>query len=301
MKGKGWIIIAVCLIISGVVIMVAALAGVDFDISKIGTQKFETNTYKISENFNNIQVDVKTTEITFKLSDNGECRVEFYEEEAKKHSAEVKNDTLIIKSHDSRKWYEFFQFGLWFESPKMTIYLPKAAYEELSIDTSTGNINIPEDFTFESVEVDSSTSNVECYASVSEKIEIDTSTGNIIVGYAKPETIDLSASTGNIFINDVECFGVSAQNSTGRIELKNVVAGNYIKAENSIGGVKFERCDADDIIIRTSTGNVNGTLLSGKEFFTDTSLGKVSVPESAGGGKCVVSTSTGNINIEIVK
>jgi DUF4097 and DUF4098 domain-containing protein YvlB len=58
-------------------------------------------------------------------------------------------------------------------------------------------------------------------------------------------------------------------------------------------------CDAADIYIETTTGSVTGTLISEKQFFTETSTGKVNVPPSGNGGRCEIETGTGNIRIEI--
>lgn len=60
----------------------------------------------------------------------------------------------------------------------------------------------------------------------------------------------------------------------------------------------FIGCDAAEIYVKTSTGDVTGSLLSGKSFVTDTSTGEVNVPASSG-GKCEIKTSTGNIKISV--
>ena len=57
--------------------------------------------------------------------------------------------------------------------------------------------------------------------------------------------------------------------------------------------------DADSILIKTSTGNVKGTLLSEKVFSAESDTGRVSIPKSYSGGECDISTSTGDIKIEI--
>jgi DUF4097 and DUF4098 domain-containing protein YvlB len=54
-----------------------------------------------------------------------------------------------------------------------------------------------------------------------------------------------------------------------------------------------------DIYIETTTGSVTGTLISEKQFCTETSTGKVNVPPSGNGGRCEIETGTGNIRIEI--
>ena len=59
----------------------------------------------------------------------------------------------------------------------------------------------------------------------------------------------------------------------------------------------FERCDAQSIFVKASTGEVAGTLLSLKVFITKSSTGDVYVPDSITGGRCEITTSTGDIEI----
>ena len=57
--------------------------------------------------------------------------------------------------------------------------------------------------------------------------------------------------------------------------------------------------DADSIKVKVSTGNVTGTLTSDKIFNYSTGTGKVELPSSTSGGLCEITTSTGDIRIEI--
>ena len=82
------------------------------------------------------------------------------------------------------------------------------------------------------------------------------------------------------------------------ISLKNVIATEKISIERSIGDVKFDDCDATEIWVETDTGDVTGNLLSEKIFITETSTGDVNVPKSTKGGKCEITTSTGDIYIK---
>ena len=66
------------------------------------------------------------------------------------------------------------------------------------------------------------------------------------------------------------------------------------------GDVKLDKCDANNIIIETSTGDVTGTLLSNKKFIVETSTGYKKVPESITGGICTITTSTGDVVIDVV-
>ena len=108
-------------------------------------------------------------------------------------------------------------------------------------------------------------------------------------------------STGKTILTDITCKNLYSDGSTGDISLKNVTASGIFSIERDTGSIKFERCDAGELKIETDTGDVSGSLLSDKVFFTHSSTGRISVPETASGGKCSISTDTGSIRIEILR
>lgn len=237
-----WRLAATITTVVGAVIFVGAMAVMDFDFTKLSTQKFEINTYEVNEDFDNIFVNVETAAVTFAPSDEGVCKVECVEDIKVKHSVKIQDDTLMITVNDSRKWYEYI--GINFRTPKVTVYLPKDVYDSLSVETATGNIEIPDIFGFESVAVAGTTSNIVCRAQVLEGIQARTTTGNITVGSSGTETIELSATTGDITVKDTDCKKLTAESSTGRIKLQGVIAKESISAENTTGGVRLEGCNA---------------------------------------------------------
>ncbi len=287
---------AAILVVVGVVIFTVALVLVNFDFAKLSTQKLETNIYEINEDFESIYVNVDTASVTLSLSNDGVCRVECVEDKNLKHSVNTQNGALMISTTDSRKWYNYI--GINFRSPSVTLYLPKDTYKSLAATTTTGNIEISDSLTFETVSVKGTTSDIACCASVSGDVEIETTTGRITLSASEVDSVRLVATTGNINVTDVTCNTIEIKSSTGKIDLKNVISKGSMSAENTTGGVSFEVCDAANITVKTSTGNVNGTLLSEKVYITGTSTGRVRVPKSVSGGRCEIKTSTGNIEID---
>ena len=77
--------------------------------------------------------------------------------------------------------------------------------------------------------------------------------------------------------------------------MSNVIATEKFHIKRSTGNVKFDDCDAAEIMVKTSTGNVKGNFLTDKDFDAKASTGKVDVPKSREGGKCEIRTSTGDI------
>ena len=95
------------------------------------------------------------------------------------------------------------------------------------------------------------------------------------------------------------------KSSTGKINLKDVVTTGNIKLKASTGDVEFEDMDCGAastciIDIKTDTGDVKGSLLSGKMFDVDSDTGRKERPEStSGAATCKVRTDTGDIKITV--
>ncbi|MBQ3133592.1 MAG: DUF4097 family beta strand repeat protein [Clostridia bacterium] len=312
---KIWLTIALILLACGLV-FVAILAANDWDIAKIGTTQYETNTHAISESFRDISMDTDTADIVFVPAQDDTSTVVCFEPSNAQHTVAVKDGTLVIESVDNRRWYErIFSFA----APKITLTIPQGEYGVLSIDEDTGDVEIPKPFRFERMDLALSTGSVKSAASALESINVAASTGNIRLENASAAELDLSVSTGEITLTDVTCKGsintrvstgqmiltnVTCQNvisdgSTGEIFLKNVVAGEKLSLERSTGDIRLDGVDAAEIFIETDTGDVTGTLLSEKVFIAEADTGKVRVPKTTSGGKCEISTSTGDIHIRI--
>lgn len=286
------------LVFIGLAMFLTVIIIIKFDFNRLNTMKLETATHTIKDEFNDIEIDVDSANVTFVASEDDICKVICKEPERMKHAVEVKNGILKIKSVDSRKWYDYI--GIGFCDYSVRVYLPKAAYDKLELETAIGDIEVPEGFTFGDVDIEASTAKIIWNADVDNSIKISTSTGDITLkAVSIKNSISLSTSTGEIKLNDVSCNSFDAESSTGDITLTDVIAEGGITIDTSTGDVEFEDSDADWLSIKTSTGEVSGTLLSDKIFEADTSTGDVELPKTTTGGSCKIKTSTGDIEIEI--
>lgn len=285
--------------------------------STLSTVKYETNIREMTETFENISISSETADIRFVLSGDDTCKVECYEDEKAKHSVSVENNTLVIRLVDQKSWYDHIGFNL--GSQKITVYLPKAEYKELSIKESTGYVELPKDFTFARADISAATGNINFFSAAKDVIKLKTNTGNIRVEDTSANSLDLSVTTGKVTVKNVKCLGdvtlsvstgetnlsgISCENfrsngTTGYISLNNVIAKNKLSVERSTGDVKFVGCDAAEIFVRTNTGDVTGSLLSDKVFITDTDTGHVDVLKTTTGGRCEIISNTGDIRIDI--
>ena len=293
---KTWLLIAALLILIGSVLFAAAMTANRWDFSKLNTVEYETNTYEFSDPINNISILTDTADILF-VHGGSKSMVVCQESKSMRHQVTVTDGTLTISQSDDLHWTD--HIGISTGAPKITVYLPDTQYQHLLIAENTGDIHIPEDFSFHSVEITTSTGDIENYASAAQLIKIRTSTGDIRLEALSADTISLAVSTGDIHLANVQCGSFVSEGSTGDIDLINVTAEERISIVSDTGDVTFDHCDAADIFVKTDTGHVKGSLNSGKMFTATSDTGKVDVPQSSTGGKCAITTDTGNIKITV--
>ncbi len=294
---KAILITAAVITVIGAVIFVCAMSAASWDFTVLGSAETVTNTYNINESFSEISIDTQTADILFVLSEDGKCVVECKEKENVTNSVSVENGKLVIKTVDSRKWYEHVGFDVGKET--ITVFLPQNEYASLRIKESTGDIKVPEGFVFGNADISLSTGDVTFSAEVKEKLKIKSSTGDVRISKTSASVLDVSVTTGDVTVTDLTGDDFTFSGSTGDLRLKNAVFTGKMNIKSSTGDVSFDRCDAAEIYAKTSTGDVKGTLASEKIFITDTSTGSVKVPKTASGGKCEITTSTGDIKIDV--
>ncbi|MBQ8440452.1 MAG: DUF4097 family beta strand repeat protein [Clostridia bacterium] len=294
------ILIASLLCVVGVAVCATGLFKINFDFSQLNTQESQTKTYEITEDFENLSIQTETADVIFALSEDDSCRVVCQELAKVTHSVEVQNGTLVIKAEDSRRWYD--HIGIVFDSLKVTVYLPKTEYHNITVETDTGDVEMPGDFKFGETCVDTDTGDVFWGANVFGSLKIGTDTGDItLASMAVIKPLKIETDTGDICLDEVWAVSIQIESETGDVELCRTVASDSISVKTDTGDVEFDHSDAASIFVETDTGDVEGSLFSEKIFFTESDTGDIHVPHGTSGGRCEIRTDTGDIEIEIVK
>ncbi|MBR0508681.1 MAG: DUF4097 family beta strand repeat protein [Clostridia bacterium] len=314
---KRWLIAGAVLVSAGLVLFCAAYFAGGSDLSTLDPVKYVSKTYTVDDAFERLEITAGDTDITFAPSTDGKCSVVCTEREKMGYSIRTENGKCRITTADERNWYDHLTF--FSKTCSMTVYLPEAHYAGVSVDSGTGDVSVPETFSFDAAEITADTGDVTCRADVKGALRIVTDTGDIRLDGIKAGSIGLTVSTGRIdagaircdgefsveistgdaYLTDVRCSGLRSRGSTGRLTLTDTVAAGAFDLERSTGDVRFDNCDAGTITVKTSTGDVTGTLQTEKVFLVDTSTGDVHVPDTASGGKCEVRTSTGDIELKM--
>ena len=314
---KGFMMAAAILMGAGLVMVWGALLFAHADFAKLDWEKYQTNTVTAQGEFTKIEINLAESDVELVLSENDRIQAVCRESAKVKHSLSVENGTLRLSEKDERKWYDHITF---FSKPmSVTLYLPSDKYDSLKIDSRTGDITVPETVKVSSTEIVTITGDVRLSASMDAGLTIRTTTGDIRLTGVKAKKIDLTTNTGDILMDGIECAdGVSVKTATGEIKASDMICGSFdttgstgnvqladtvalgsFSIQRSTGDVRFDNSDAAEITVKTATGEVSGTLRTEKIFITKSSTGSVRVPDTASGGICRVTTSTGDIDIRV--
>ena len=278
---KIWLIAATALILAGVILFGVTMSLCGWDFLKLSTTEFTTTTHEISESFKGVTITASTADITVLPSEDGTARVICREDVKQQHRVEVADGTLKITATDSRAWHEMI--GISFENTAITLYLPGDVISSLDISVSTGDVKIS-DLICQGLKFHSTTGDLWLKdLTVSASLSIDGDTGD-----CKLENTTISDNL------DIEV-------GTGDVDLKNTVAKGDLTISSTTGSVTLDRCDAANIYVTVSTGDVNGILLSDKDFSVSSSTGDAKYPDTHTGGKCEITTATGDVNITVQK
>lgn len=318
-KGKKIIIFAAVILVAvGILTAVCAMVMMNFDFGKMNTMSYVTKTYIVHEDFEDIFIDDTEADVKILPSDDGQCKVVCTEDENDTicHEVSVSKGKLKIELNDNRSWRGYI--GVFLESMEVLIYLPDRAYESIEVKTSGGSMDIPDGFSFKNVKIESSSGDISMCADVGNSLIAESSSGKIDVNKTSPETANIRTSSGDVTVENVKGSSaltmktvsghievsdtvideLTAHTSSGEMDFVNVIANEEINAESTSGDVCFDGCDSASIFVTTSSGFVKGTLLSEKVFTTHTSSGDIDVPHSQSGGKCEISTSSGDIQFK---
>lgn len=319
MRGRRhWLKVALALTVAGLLVGGAALAWMGFDVTKLNTVHYVTTTHEVDGSFRDIAVLADDGQVALLPSQDGACRVVCREEEEAPYRVAVENGALTVEG-TARDVFSIFRVSLMQAGPSITVYLPRGDYGALTVRGDAGDVSIPADFTFQSVDVTLDTGSASCLASAEGDIAIRTDTGRIaaadlaaagmtlasdtgaieLSGLRLTGALELRQDTGRATLEDVTCDSLTSAGQTGDLRLTGVVAAGAFDLTRDTGDILFDGCDAGSIAVRTDTGDVTGTLLTDKVFAVHSDTGRVSVPETAAGGRCEITTDTGDIRMEV--
>ena len=234
---------------------------------------FETQTLDISEQFQNISVNADSANLFFISSNDESCRVVCEKRKKARFSAKVDNNELQIN-------FLFRPSNFSIKNSKITVYLPNTIYNNMIIESDTGDVQIE---------------NINVIGDLSIKVD----TGDVNIKSCTPSSIKITDDTGNVKIEQASCKTLNIDVGTGHTSLTKTYASESLNITSDTGNVNFKDCDSNQIFVTTDTGDIKGNFLTEKIIFARSDTGRIDVPNMTTGGRCELETDTGNIKITI--
>ena len=273
--------------------MVAFIAGIGRSIYLKTTEV--TKFYNIEDSYSDIKIEGKNIDVNIDLSNDNENKIIYTGNKKVYVESKVIDGVLVVYQKDDRKFYDtLFNFNDF----EINLYLSQTLINSLNIKGGTGDVEINKGFTFNNVDINNSTGDIEFKSNITNNLSIKNSTGDIDI-----ENIDIGGNvsiqtdTGDIELRSVNCNNLDIKIDTGDTELINVLVVTDFNLIGDTGEVIFEGFDASNIYVTVDTGDVKGTILSSKIFVARSKTGRINVPETLTGGVCKILTDTGDIKI----
>ena len=316
MLKKALLVISIVFIIIGGAVFALSMNELGWDFIKLSSTDSSVKEHVITNEFDTISIISDSSDVKFIFSESVENRVVCHERENMSNTVSVENGVLAVNTVDSRSWTDYF---LLFENNKITVYLNKTDFKNLLITSDTGDTEIPSNFKFENVSVTSKTGDVSIKSTISNSLTVNVSTGDVKLEGATASSIKISGSTasmnlvntvcegniqlfvstGDVKLEGVRCLNLETTGNTSTLYLTDVIASENFFIERSTGDIIIKSSDANEIFIETDTGDIEATLLTDKIFIPKSSTGDIDVPETVSGGKCKITTGTGDISVKI--
>ena len=301
------IIIAAALIIVGVVLIAGSLS-MRRDV-KIKDYSFA------NAGIHSLEIVSGSAEVKLVPVSDEVCRVQCTESAMLRNSVWLEEGTLHIERRRAGKWS---LYGIALKEDFIFVGLPAGDYESLWVESTSGGVSVPADFSFRSAIISATSGGVALSAQVTEELNIRTSSGGVALSDASPDSLFVQASSGGVAmigmqpgsgtltlssggmrLSDVHFSGdLTAESSSGAIRLSDVTADGTMDLECTSGAIRLEDCDASELHLRCTSGSISGRLLTPKIYVASATSGSVRVPESGGDGVCEARTTSGSIRFD---
>ena len=207
---------------------------------------------KETEEVNNIKLNVYSTDVEIKESDNV-IRLEYYSNTEENAKIEFENGSIIL---DEQK-YETDCIGFCNVNRKVVIYVPESYDGNYDIETTSGDISSKINM-LNNTKIKTTSGDIKL--NNTNNITINTTSGDIDINKINNK-IDAKTTSGDIDINKLNIETNSLiQTTSGDVEIDNNMSGCYIETNSVSGDIKVSKSDRkSDLIlkIKTTSGDIS--------------------------------------------
>lgn len=242
--------------------------------------EFKTHTENYTSGMN-IVIDCAVSDVELVKGNSGEVVFEYCE--SKKFNVEISNENNAIKFRQKEKIFTWF--GNWFlKKNTVKVILPADFNGNLTLKTTTGELKAD----LNSLDV--------------KNLTISVTTGKIYISSASVSgDIRINATTGNINVENTKAEGnFHGELTTGKCDYE--IDCKNIELTSTTGKITFEIKNADEINLKSTTGDIDGTIYGDQGDFSidyHTTTGTSNLPRTKDGKKKLYAhTTTGDIDVQ---
>ena len=293
------IIALICLLVGVLVVVLGFMLMMQTSPAEADLHSY---TYSVDELPNQIKIDEILGDVEICVVEGEEWRVECKDMEKLKHTVELVDGVLTVKQTDTRKWYD--QLTLLSFSKLdwgVTVYLPAQAYDALDVHSTSGTIKVAQGYTFFNANLKNTSGSILCNSFVEGDLNVKNTSGSIYITGGVGGKLEARTVSGSITVKGATPTRVTIKSTSGSIHLVDVVCQGDCEIDNTSSSIELERCDAASFDLRTVSGGIRASILSGKVFDCHSTSGGVHVPANSEGGTFKARTTSGGIRVTIVE
>ena len=108
-----------------------------------GDEPFEEKNYTPDAQFSEINIDVEDREIEVSLSADGQIHIQYYENSKEYYDISVSGSTLTMTAASDKAWTDYIGVKPSAENRKISLQVPDALLENLTLSTTNEDISLP--------------------------------------------------------------------------------------------------------------------------------------------------------------
>ena len=252
--------------------------------------------YPVNGSFTDIVITDYYADVELRPSRDGAVSVTTRDAEGITRDVSIVNGALTITRPEPGVGERIFHHDD--DDPTVILYLPAGNYGALTVSTTSGDVEASGQLNFSAANLTTVSGDIEIGGSVTGSVICNTTSGDVELRCPSAGAVQINTTSGDAELTGCYVESLTVLSTSGDTDLEHTIVAGAVTVDTTSGDIDLERSDAASLSLSTVTGEVEGSLLSGKTFAVSSGMGRVSVPESTpGAGACNVTTSSGDVRL----
>jgi lia operon protein LiaG len=242
-----------------------------------------------TEGIQNIRLDFISEQIEVVVTNENKIRIE--ETSSSELSKDdmmvcsVKGNTVVAESGLKDEWMDFFDF-MDYQDIKVTLYLPSAYQNDLTLSTVSGTINT-QDVKAAKLSANTTSGTIDVDGAQSDKLDLDSISGAIMVTGGRFETVTANTVSGEVRAEAERINDFDADSTSGAVNISVNEMPARVKINTVSGSATVAIPENDGFTLKydTVSGGVNSDFALAHDMYKD------------GGSNIDIGTVSGGINL----